>query len=256
VGATTRPIVRGDHLTLGYRHRVVVRDLSFEIHRGDILGVVGPNGCGKTTLLRSILELIQPLQGRVERDPALIVSYVPQRDRLDTMLPITALEVVQMGRTARAPLFRRPQASDRSAAQSALDRVDAGSLGPQLFRNLSGGQQQRVLLARALSAEPAVLVLDEPTAGMDIAGEAATIELLRDLNRTSGVTILIVTHLLSLALNFATSIMLMGAGEILYGPVDDVLEADRLTALYGAPIELGSVGGRRILVVRRETRDV
>ena len=203
--------MRGEHLTLGYRHRVVVQDLSFEIHRRDILGIVGPNGCGKTTLLRTILGLIQPLRGSVDRDPTLIVSYVPQRDRLDTMLPITALEVVLMGRTARAGVLRRTHATDRDAARRALARVDAESLGPQLFRNLSGGQQQRVLLARALAAEPDVLVLDEPTAGMDIASEAAILAFLQDLNRTRGVTILIVTHLLSLVLNFATSIMLMGA---------------------------------------------
>ena len=251
-----RSIVRGQHLTLGYPHRVVVRDLSFEIHRGDILGIVGPNGCGKTTLLRSVLGLILPLQGNVERDPALVVSYIPQRDRLDTMLPITALEVVLMGLTARAGVVRRTPASDRAAAQSALAQVDADALAPQLFRNLSGGQQQRVLLARALAAEPDVLVLDEPTAGMDIASEASIVALLRDLNRTRGVTILIVTHLLSLALNFATSIMLIGADEILCGPVDEVLDEDRLSVLFGAPIQLGGVGGQRILVVRRDAPNV
>ena len=147
----------------------------------------------------------------------MVVSYVPQRDRLDTMLPITALEVVLMGRTARVYALRRTRASDRAAALSALARVDADALAPQLFRNLSGGQQQRVLLARALAAEPDVLVLDEPTAGMDIASEAVILEFLRDLNRTRGVTILIVTHLLSLVLNFATSVMLMGTEEILHG---------------------------------------
>ena len=256
VDATTRSIVRGERLTLGYRHRVVVRDLSFQIHRGDILGIVGPNGCGKTTLLRSILQLIPPLRGRIERDPSSIVSYIPQRDRLDTMLPITALEVVLMGCTARAGVLRRTHTRDRAAALSALARVDVLALGPQLFRNLSGGQQQRVLLARALAAEPDVLVLDEPTAGMDIASEASILALLRGLNRTRGVTILIVTHLLSLALNFATSIMLMGADEILCGPVDEVLTEDRLTALYGSPIQLGRVGGQRILVVRRDASDV
>jgi ABC-type Mn2+/Zn2+ transport system ATPase subunit len=248
----TRPVVRGEHLTLGYRHRVVVQDLSFEIHRKDILGIVGPNGCGKTTLLRTILGLIPPQRGRIHRDPTLIVSYVPQRDRLDTLLPITALEVVLMGCTARAGVLRRARAADREAARRALSRVGAESLGPQLFRNLSGGQQQRVLLARALAAEPGVLVLDEPTAGMDIAGEASILAFLQDLNRTRDVTILIVTHLLSLVLNFATSIMLMGAREILHGPVDDVLREDRLTALYRVPIHLGHVGGQRMLVVGRE----
>jgi ABC-type Mn2+/Zn2+ transport system ATPase subunit len=106
-----------------------------------------------------------------------------------------------------------------------------------------------VLLARALAAEPDLLVLDEPTAGMDVAGEAAIIAFLRDLNRTQGVTILIVTHLLSLVLNFATSILLMNAGAILHGPIEDVLQEDRLSELYGVPIRIGRVLGQRVLAV-------
>ena len=248
-----RPVICGEHLTLGYHHRAVVQDLSFEIQRRDILGIVGPNGCGKTTLLRTILGLMAPLRGTVDRDPTRIVSYVPQRDRLDTLLPITALEVALMGCTARAGVLCRTRATDRDAARRALVRVGAESLGPQLFRNLSGGQQQRVLLGRALAADPDVLVLDEPTAGMDIASEAAILASLQNLNRTCGVTILIVTHLLSLVLNFARSIMLMGADEILHGPVDEILREDRLTALYGVPIHLCRVGGQRMLVVGRGT---
>jgi ABC-type Mn2+/Zn2+ transport system ATPase subunit len=255
--SAVRPLVRGEHVTLGYRHHIVVQDLSFEVHQRDILGIVGPNGCGKTTLLRTILGLMPPIHGRVDRDPGPIVSYVPQRDRLNTMLPITALEVALMGRQSRTGVLRRTRVTDRSAAQGALARVGAESLGPQLFRNLSGGQQQRVRLARALAADPDVLVLDEPTAGMDIASEAVILEFLRDLNRTRGVTILIVTHLLSLVLNFATSVMLMGAEAILHGTADEVLTADRLTALYRVPIQLGRVGGQRILVVGdKEVRHV
>ena len=176
-----RPVVRVEHVALGYRDGVVVQDLSFEIHRQDILGIVGPNGCGKTTFLRTLLGLMRPIHGRVERDPSLIVSYVPQRDRLNTMLPITALEVAVMGCAARGRVLRGTRATDREAAQRALARVGAESLGSQLFRSLSGGQQQRVLLARALAADPDVLVLDEPTAGMDLASEAAILEFLRDL---------------------------------------------------------------------------
>ena len=208
-------------------------------------------------LARTILGLLKPLHGQVTRDRALVVSYVPQRDRLDTLLPITALEVAMMGRAARSGMLVRTRATDRDAAMHALDRGGIASLAPQLFRDLSGGQQQRVLLARALAGEPDVLVLDEPTAGMDIASEASVLEFLRDLNRTRGLTILIVTHLLSLVLNSATSILLMGADQILHGAVDEVLREDRLRALYGVPIHLGRVGGQQMLAVgRRETSDV
>jgi ABC-type Mn2+/Zn2+ transport system ATPase subunit len=245
----TRSVVRAEHLTLGYSHRTLVRDLSFDIRAREILGLVGPNGCGKTTLLRAILGLMTPMHGRVERDPTLVISYVPQRDRLDTMLPITVFEVVLMGRAARSGALQPTRRTDRDKVRHALARVGVEALSQQLFRTLSGGQQQRVLLARALAAEPDVLVLDEPTAGMDIAGETAVIDFLRDLNRQNGLTILIVTHLLSLVLNLATSIMLMGAGAILHGPMDEVLKEDRLTELYGVPMRLGRVGGQRMLVV-------
>jgi len=127
--------------------------------------------------------------------------------------------------------------------------LGAEPLSQKLFRDLSGGQQQRVLLARALAANAELLVLDEPTAGMDVASEAAIVDFLRDLNREKRVTILIVTHLLPIALNFASSILLMGAGKVLQGAVDDVLQEDRLSDLYGVPVCLGRVAGQRTLVV-------
>jgi manganese/zinc/iron transport system ATP- binding protein len=169
----------------------------------------------------------------VERQAGLTVSYVPQRERIDTILPVTALEVVMMERAARAGPFRRERHADLVSGRRALAQLGAEPLSQQLFRNLSGGQQQRVLLARALAADHTdVLVLDEPTAGMDAASEAAILEFLRHLNRTQGVTILIVTHLLPIVLNLATSIMLLGAHPVLHGTVDDVLQEERLSDLY------------------------
>jgi ABC-type Mn2+/Zn2+ transport system ATPase subunit len=248
----TRPsVLTGRNLSLGYDRRVLIRDLSFDVQTGEILGVVGPNGSGKTTLLRTMLGLLRPIRGGVWRQTGLALAYMPQRERLDTILPVTALDVVLMGRVSRTGALQRVQQADREAARRALAQLGVVTLGHQPFRSLSGGQQQRVLLARVLAAQPDVLILDEPTAGMDLAGEAAIIEFLRDLNRTAGVTILIVTHRLPLVLNLATSIMLLGAQTVLHGAVEDVLREDRLTELYGVPVHLGIVSGQRTLVVGR-----
>ena len=246
---TSKPVLAARGLSIGYGRRVLFRDLAFEVGRGQILGIVGPNGSGKTTLLRTILGLLPPLDGHVERQPNLNISYVPQRDRIDTTIPVTVLEVVLMGRAARAGAFERLHDRDRQAAYRSLGLLTIDALAGSLFRNISTGQQQRVLLARALATDPDVLVLDEPTVGMDIASEAGILGFLEDLNRRQRVTILIVTHLLPIVLNLATSIMLMGTRTILHGSVDDVMREDRLTQLYGVPVHLGSVAGRRTLVV-------
>lgn len=248
---TRESVLKGDGITLGYGSNTLVSNLSFEVTRGEILGIVGPNGCGKTTLLRALLGLLTPLAGRVERQAGLSISYVPQRERIDRIIPVTVFEVVLMGSDAKAPALHRTGLAERDLARRALALVGIESLGQTLFRTLSTGQQQRVLLARALATDPDLLVLDEPTVGMDIASETAIIDFLRDLNLRRRVTIVIVTHLLPIVLNLASSIMLMGSRAILHGPVDDVLQEDRLTALYGVSVRLGVVAGQRTLVVER-----
>jgi ABC-type Mn2+/Zn2+ transport system ATPase subunit len=223
---------------------------------GEAIAVVAlsdvATGLGGTPVRRrSGVGLLKPIAGRVERRQGLSISYVPQREHIDRIIPVTVLEVVLMGPGAKAPALRRIRGNERDAADRTLALLGIESLSGNLFRSLSTGQQQRVLLARALATDPDVLVLDEPTVGMDVASEAAMIDFLRDLNRRRRVTILIVTHLLPIVLNLSSAIMLMAPNGILQGAVDDVLQEDRLTALYGVPVRLGRVAGQQTLVVER-----
>ena len=245
-------VFRAQNLTVGYGRRALFRDLSLVVGKGEILGIVGPNGSGKTTIVRTLLGLVPPLAGSVERRPPdLRVSYAPQRERIDQIAPLSALDIVLMERSARAGPLHRIGDADRAMALQALTFLGVEELAGRMFRSLSGGEQQRVRQARALAADPDVLVLDEPTTGMDLEGEVATTDFLRDLNRRRGVTILIVTHELALVLNLATSILLVRGQGILHGPVDEVLQAERLTELYGVPVQVGRLGGQRTLVAGR-----
>jgi iron complex transport system ATP-binding protein len=239
-----------ENLTVGYGRRALFRGLSFAVGKSEILGIVGPNGSGKTTLVRTLLGLLAPLEGRAVRAPGLRISYA----RLDTIAPLTAIDVVLMERSARAGPLHRIQAADHEAARRVLALLGVQALEDRLFRSLSGGEQQRVRLARALAGDPDVLVLDEPTAGMDIEGEATTLEFLRELSHRRSVTILIVTHALPLVLNLATSIVLVGDRGILHGPVGEVLQEERLSELYHVPVHVGQLAGQRTLVAGRGGR--
>ncbi len=244
-----QPLLAFRDVTLGYGGVPVLRHLSFHICAGEFLGIVGPNGAGKTTILRAILGLVKPLRGAIERRAAPVIGYVPQREHIDTIVPVTALEVALMGRAGRLSALGRESRRDREVARQALARVGVEHLESRLFRDLSGGEQQRVLIARALAAEPELLVLDEPTNGMDLASEHSIVELIRGLNREAGLTVILVTHVLPVVLNAATTILLLEGDRILTGDLAEVLEERTLATLYRLPVRLLQVGGRRTLVV-------
>lgn len=242
------PILRFDNVTLGYRRRVVLEKLSFHICRGEFLGIVGPNGSGKTTILRAILGLLRPQAGQISRTGTGIIGYVPQRENIDTIVPVSAMEVALMGRAPRLGPLARLHPIDREKAHQSLAVTGVAHLASLPFRELSGGQQQRVLIARALASDPDLIVLDEPTNGMDLASEHAIVKLLTSLHRERGLTVLLVTHLLPIVLNAATSILLIDSGKILYGEACEVLEEKKLTELYQIPVRLVEAGGIRTLV--------
>jgi ABC-type Mn2+/Zn2+ transport system ATPase subunit len=191
------PMVELRDVSLGYDSGAVLSHVSLAIQRGEFTALTGPNGAGKTTLLRGMLRLIPLLAGRIEYGFDHLAhppGYVPQRDTLDPIFPITVFEVVLMGTYATLPpLWHVGRAARRTAAQC-LDHVGLSAVGGRPYWELSGGQKQRVLIARALAAEPAVMFLDEPTAGIDSRAELMITELLARLNRERRMTIVLVSH--------------------------------------------------------------
>jgi ABC-type Mn2+/Zn2+ transport system ATPase subunit len=242
-------LITFDHATLGYGRRVVLSDISFDIPAGDFLGLVGPNGAGKTTILRAILGSLSPLAGTVTKAPALRFGYVPQRDSVDYNFPLKVLDVVMMGRYDRIGLMRRPTGEDRERACAALEHVGIANLAAQPLGALSGGQKQRALIARALVGEPNVLVLDEPTNGMDLV-------LVRELHERDNLTVLMVSHALNEVANYVERIALVVERGFRIGTVAQIMTEETLTLMYGIPVEVDEMDGHRIVVARRQTNGI
>jgi ABC-type Mn2+/Zn2+ transport system ATPase subunit len=241
--------------TLGYGRHAVLRGINLDILEQDFLGIVGPNGSGKTTILRTFLGSLKPLGGSVTIADGLRYGYVPQRDPVDTLFPLQVLEVVLMGRYDRIGLGRRPTAADRERARSALDRVGIVHLADKPLTSLSGGQRQRTLIARALVGDPNVLVLDEPTNGMDLVATTQILGLVRDLHERNGLTVVMVSHALNEVANYVERIALVHEGGYVVGSVDEVMTQQSLSAMYGIPVEVSSFGGHRIVLAQRSLTD-
>ena len=244
-------LVSFNHATLGYGRRVILSDLTFDIPEGDFLGIVGPNGSGKTTILRAILRTLKPLAGSVSHAPNLRYGYVPQRDQVDYNFPLKVVDVVMMGRYDRIGLGRRPGSRDRDLACAALEHVGILELADQQLVSLSGGQKQRTLIARALVGQPNVLILDEPTSGMDLVSTTQILGLVRELHERDGLTVLMVSHALNEVANYVERIALVTSGQVRVGAVDEILSPSVLSEIYGIPVDVEAVNGHRIVVARR-----
>jgi ABC-type Mn2+/Zn2+ transport system ATPase subunit len=242
-------LVSLESVSVGYEGRPLLERLDVAVEPGDFLAIVGPNGGGKTTILRTMLGALPAIAGRVQRPPTLRVGYVPQREHVDTIWPFTTGDVVLMGRVPRLGALRRPGQEDRAAARNALARVGLESLHGVPYGELSGGQRQRTLIARALAAEPQLLALDEPTNGMDPAAELATMDLLRDLQADGTLAIAMVSHRLEAVANYARTLAFVDKDKRLFrvGSLEAMLRPDALGALYGRPVEVRVIEGRRLV---------
>jgi ABC-type Mn2+/Zn2+ transport system ATPase subunit len=226
-------------VSLGYDGRVVLEHVDLEIAAGEFVALVGPNGGGKSTLLRGMLGLLPPLAGRVEYGFSRATSppgYVPQRDALDPIFPLSTAEVVLMGTYAQLGPLHLVGRRQRRVAATALERVGLTRLADEPFWSLSGGQKQRVLIARALAAEPRVLLLDEPTAGVDPGAAAAIMEVIASLNRAEGLTVALVTHHIRQTRPLVHAVVWVDGGTAVKGPTDAMLSPERIEEIFGAGI--------------------
>jgi iron complex transport system ATP-binding protein len=236
----------GRDLTIGYSDRVVGRGLDVKLEQGEVLALLGPNGGGKTTLLKTLLGILKPRDGEVAidgrslgaisvRERARLIAYVPQVHM--PTFAFTVESVVLMGRTAHGNLFSRPSANDRAVAARMLEQFGIAHLATRPYTMISGGERQLVLLARALAQEPRFVVLDEPTASLDFGNQGKVMREIRAL-AAAGHGVLFTTHDPNHALRAADRAYLLRAGaRIAEGAVGAVLTRERLAELYGAPVE-------------------
>src|SRR5438445_921714 len=247
-------LIRLERAVIGYR-TPLLPPIDLAVRSGTTLGVLGPNGAGKTTLLKAMLGLLPLLGGRrilpLGRSPR--VGYVPQRDRLDQSWPLSVLDVVLMGRTHLLGPLRRFNARDRKRACEALEEIGVGELAERPLYALSGGQHQRVLIARAIAAEPELLVLDEPTSAMDPAAERVLLELVERLKRAHALSVVLVTHQLTAVAGFATEVALVDRARGLFevGPAREMMTPERLGRLYGREVRVAEIEGQIAVVIGR-----
>jgi ABC-type Mn2+/Zn2+ transport system ATPase subunit len=237
-----------DHADLGYGKFKVLSDVNLVLSEGDFLGIVGPNGTGKTTILKAMLGILKPIGGQVRRNTSSRLGYVPQRQFIDEVFPVTVMDVAVMGRYPRLGIFSRPSRSDKDLVMECLGHVGIADLATRPYRELSGGQKQRTLIARALAAEPQVLILDEPTNDMDIASEHAIMELIKHLHDKDAITVVMVSHLLNVVANYVKKLALIDGGLRVVGTTEEVLSSKNLTDIYEMPVEVGTCGGKKIVL--------
>ncbi len=241
-----KPVIIFSRATIAYPHRIALEDVSLEIDQGELIGIIGPNGSGKTTMLKAILGQVRPLSGTVQIFDCSCqeqrcrhrgrIGYLPQKKQIDPDFPLTVFETVMMGRYAAIRLLRRPGQADREIVHQALQDVGMDEHVDTPLGHLSGGQQQRVFIARALAQKPEVLLLDEPTTGIDAPTQSSILELIQKLRDTLHLTILLVTHDINMISPIANRLALLNTKLVAAGPPKSLLVPEILSQVYGKEV--------------------
>jgi ABC-type Mn2+/Zn2+ transport system ATPase subunit len=233
----TTATISADHLCVGYGKHPVVEGVMLDMHPGELLVLIGTNGSGKSTLLKTLAGLIHPVHGDLQvlgqyaGQLPTRVAYLPQHPVSSHTLPLQVRDVVTMGRFAHLGLFKRAGNSDRTIVDAAMQRTGIDAQANKPIRDLSGGQQQRTHLAQVLAREAEILLLDEPTAGLDLNGRKLVAELIA-AERTRGVTVVMATHELADA-EQATAVMLLAQRVVSMGPPQEALRDEYLRECFG-----------------------
>ena len=240
------PLVRVEQATCAYGRTPVVVNADLQVAEGAFTGIVGPSGAGKTTLLRAVLGTVRPVAGTVWRRPGLAVGYVPQLETVDWNFPVTVAEVVLMART-RGRVLPWAGADEKRDVSTVLERLGIHGLARRHLRQLSGGQLQRVFIARALLRQPHLLLLDEPSSGVDVRTRHEILHLLADLN-SDGLAVVLTTHDLNGIAAHLPHVVCLNTEVVAAGPPGQVLTPDVLERTYGAPMEVLDHGGMPVVV--------
>lgn len=239
-------IIELKNVSFSYGSFPVLQNISFNIHEGDYLGIVGPNGGGKTTLLKLILGLLNPTQGEIKLFGKRIeefknwpkIGYVPQKLlNFDQNFPATVEEIVTMGLYGKKGLFRRLNKGDRKQIDQAIDYAEISEYRMRLIGELSSGQQQRVFIARAMAARPAIIFLDEPTVGVDIKAQKKFYNLLQKMNQSLNITLVLISHDIDVVARETTEVACINQILIYHGSPKEFIKTETLEKLYGKDVK-------------------
>ena len=239
-------LIKFSDITIGYGKKPIIEDINFSIHENDFIGVVGPNGAGKTTLLKTLLGNLKPLSGEITGDKVQF-GYVPQKDVVQPLLPYSVYDVVMMGRYSLIGKLSKPHKEDEELVNACLAHVGIEELQNHRYNSLSGGQRQRTLIARALAVQPKVLILDEPTNGMDTPSHYSLLELISKLHDESNLTVLIVSHLLTDVANIVKRLMMLEKNHFQIGNIENILSEDNLKKTYSSDFNVSKINGKYLI---------
>jgi zinc/manganese transport system ATP-binding protein len=247
-------VVSVDGLTLRFGERVLWQDLSFALDRGELLAVLGPNGTGKTSLIRILLGLLEPTAGTVTIDGRLPtearsqVGYIPQQRIFDRDLALRGRDLVRLGLDGHRLGAGRLSATQRDRLEQTIESVGASGYADAPLGRLSGGEQQRLRVAQALVSSPSLLLADEPLLSLDLAYQQIITGLLDSHRRSAGTPVVFVTHDINPVLSIVDRVLYLAPGSWAIGTPDEVLTSEALSALYGAPVDVLRLRGRVVVV--------